>query len=528
VLPSAPGIKPKLVIVGGGLGGLAAAVALADRGFEITLVESRPTLGGRAGSFHDPASGETLDNCQHVTMGCCTNLADFCRRTGIDRFLEPQRELFFADEHGRVSRLSADPLPTPLHLARSFLGLGFLTLGDKLRIARGMLALARSPSARPGESFAAWLRRHGQSERVIERYWALVLTSALNESIERIGFNYARQVFVEGFLAGAKAMTVEIPNVPLGDLYDRPLTAWLVARGVRVLTSKPAESILADHEGRVRGVRWRGGETLPADRVILAAPWHRQRELLPPDLAALFPSDPANLGVSAIIGIHAWFDRPVCPWPHLTLVGRMTQWLFRRQGGDTMMSPRSAGEPGRAGGVSPSFGAAPGFAPNDPDASGLTATTGPEASPNRPAANGTGEAVAEYLQGVISAANDLVDRPREELLARFLEDVRAVLPAARAARLVRSRVVVEKWATWSCHSGSERLRPSARTPVPGLYLAGDHTRSGWPATMEGAVRSGYLAAEALLADVGEPARFLVPGLRPTGPFGWFILPNEPE
>src|SRR5262245_46363335 len=178
---------PSVLVIGGGLAGLAAAVALAPRGFRVTVLESRQRLGGRAGSFADPASGQLTDTCQHVSMGCCTNFAHFCETVGTGRFLAPQPTLYFMTPDRRVSQFKADPWPAPLHLGRALASAHYLTAGEKLRVAWGLAAMLREPpDADP--PLSEWLPRHRQTRRTIDRFWGVVLTSALNETVERAGF----------------------------------------------------------------------------------------------------------------------------------------------------------------------------------------------------------------------------------------------------------------------------------------------------------------------------------------------------
>ncbi len=225
---------PHIVIVGGGLAGLAVGSRLVDRGLRITILESRPRLGGRASSFPDPATGELVDNCQHVGMACCTNLADFCRRVGIGEMLRRETELVFLGPDGRVSRFRAGRGPAPFHLAGSFLKARFLKLRDKLSIAYGLACLAWDRSDRPGESFADWLDRHRQTRGAIEMFWGPVLVSALNERLEQMDVGHARKVFLDGFLRNRSGFQLELPLVPLGELYGQRLEEWLRhPRGLR-------------------------------------------------------------------------------------------------------------------------------------------------------------------------------------------------------------------------------------------------------------------------------------------------------
>jgi squalene-associated FAD-dependent desaturase len=461
---------PRVLIVGGGLAGLATAAALADRGVRLTLVESRPRLGGRASSFPDPATGELIDNCQHVSMACCTNLGDFCRRVGTADLFRRVRSITFLSPEGRASTLRAGPWPAPLHMAGSFLGARYLGPAEKLRVGYGLACLRFARDDTP-EPFAEWLRRHGQTGRTIERYWGTVLVSALNERPEQMDVGHARKVFLDGFLRNRHGYELEVPTVPLGELYGTRLERWLADHGVEVRLTTGVRSIEVDDSGAA-GVRLRDGEYLPADRVVAAVPFDRVSGLLG-DLKPRIPAldDVGRIEASPITGIHLWFDREVCPLEHAVTVGRTVQWIFNH-----------------------------------------TAIGG-----RRPV-GGEGQ----YLQLVVSAAYDLVPLTREEILAKALDDLAALWPAARGAKLLRWWVVTEHGATFAVRPGIERLRPPQRTPVPNLYLAGDWTATGWPATMEGAVRSGYLAAEALLADLGRPAALVRPDL-PAGPLARLLL-----
>jgi squalene-associated FAD-dependent desaturase len=460
-----------VVIVGGGLAGLAAAVALADRGVKITLLESRPRLGGRASSFHDPATGELVDNCQHVSMTCCTNLADFCRRVGTADLFRREPAVVFLGPDGRVSRLRAGALPAPLHLSGSFLGANYLNWSDKLRVAYGLARLRSARDDRPGESFADWLLRHGQTVRTINLYWATVLVSALNERLDRMDIGHARKVFLDGFLRNRDGFQMEVTLVPLGELYGSRLESWLRSRGVEVRLTTGVRSVDPD----ATGVVLRTGERVDADFVVLAVPFDRVRGLLPEGLAARLPGL-AGLDAfeaSPITGVHLWFDRPVCPFDHVVTVGRLIQWVFNH----TAIQGRAATESGEGG---------------------------------------------QYLQLVISAAYDLLPLSKEAIRDAVLSELAEIWPAARDARLLRSWAVTEHGATFAVRPGIDALRPPQRTPVPGLFLAGDWTSTGWPATMEGAVRSGYRAAEGILEDLGRPACFVRPDLDASPLARWLL------
>lgn len=472
---------PHVLIVGGGLAGLAVAAALADREVRISVLESRPRLGGRASSFIDPVTGESVDNCQHVSMTCCTNLADFCRRVNISELFRQEEQLVFLSPEGRTSTLRAGLLPAPLHLAGGFLRANYLRWSEKLRVAYGLACLRSSRDDRAGESFADWLLRHGQTIRTINLYWATVLVSALNERIEQMDVGHARKVFIDGFLRNRKGFRIEIPLVPLGELYGRRLEDWLQARDVAVRLTTGVRAVESDPDGNIQGVALRSGESIAADFVVLAVPFDRVRSLLPGNLLAKVPALASvdALQSSPITGIHLWFDRSICPFDHVVTVGRLIQWVFNH----TAIQGRA------------------------------TATVA------------DGEK-GEYLQIVISAAYDLLALDKAAILDAVLAELAEIWPATREATLVRSWVVTEHGATFAVRPGVEAHRPAQRTPVDGLFLAGDWTDTGWPATMEGAVRSGYRVAEGILEDLGRPASIVCPEL-PTEPLaGWLLGPSS--
>jgi squalene-associated FAD-dependent desaturase len=464
---------PSIFIVGGGLAGLASAAALAGRGLQITLLESRPRLGGRASSFPDPATGEHVDNCQHVSMACCTNLADFCKRVGTDKLFQREDGLVFLGPDGRLSTLRAGWLPAPFHLAGSFARARYLTWDDKRRIAYGMACLRFSRGDLPGESFASWLLRHGQSVRTINLFWATVLVSALNERLEQMDVSHARKVFLDGFLRNRRGYEMEIPLVPLGELYGTRLEEWLRAKGVDVRLTSGVRTVEIDDEGGVTGVTLRSGEIMAADFVLVTVPFDRVSALFSEPARQLLPAlrDCQTLMPSPVTGVHLWFDREVCPLPHAVTVGRLIQWVFNH----TALQGRSAPEGG-----------------------------------------------GQYLQLVISASYDLVALDKAAILDAVMRELGEIWPIAREAKLLRSWVVTEHGATFGVRPGVDAHRPPQRTPVDGLFLAGDWTATGWPATMEGAVRSGYRAAEGILEDLGRPTRLVCSEL-PPGPLAELLL-----
>ncbi len=469
-----------MIVIGGGLAGLSSGAALASAGYRVTLIEKRPFLGGRATSYVLP-SGEHIDNCQHVTLGCCTNLEDFYRRAGAADKIRYYDELIFAESDGRRGTIRASSLPVPLHFAPSFAKFRLLKWTDKRAIGRLMMLIARSAGRPPDlqessvrPNMLDWLRRHGQTEAAIARFWGVVLVSALDEQLDRIDAQYGVDVFWKAFLANRAGYRVGIPSVPLADLYDGCRVALEDGGGiVRLRTPARELQVVAN---AVVGVAVESGDALQADYYIAAVPHDILLDLLPGEAVARMPafSNLANLRSSPITGVHFWFDREVMTEPFLALVDAKTQWIFNK----TLLYG------GRNG--------------------------APEGAP----------ATGQYLQLVISASYDLVESTRQEIVDLCLKEVRGVLPAARTAQLLKSTVVKEVAATFSPEPGCDRWRPEARSPLDGLFLAGDWTATGWPATMEGAVRGGYLAAEAILAADGQPQTLLRPDLPVEGISKW--------
>ena len=457
-------------MIGGGLAGLSSGVALAEAGFRVRLLEKRPHLGGRAASYVLPG-GEHVDNCQHVTLGCCTNLDDFYRRVGATDKIRYFDRLLFATPDGRRGVMEAVALPPPLHMAPSFAMFPLLGWADKLAIARALLTIARS-GGRPadlandsgGVTMLAWLQQHRQTDRAIHRFWEVILVSALDEELDRIDARYGIDVFWKAFLSTRRGYRVGIPRVPLGDLYDGCKQA-ITARGGEVLLRAGVRGFLVAN-GRVEGVEREDGSVETEDYYLAAVPQDVLPVLLPPDVVEREPSfsNLSKLRTSPITGVHLWFDRKVMSEPFLTLLDSTTQWAFNKT--------QLYGESAESGG--------------------------------------------QYLQLVISASYSLTQRSRQEIIALCLDELREVLPATREATLVKGTVVKEMCATFSPAPRSDQWRPAQKSPLAGLFLAGDWTTTGWPSTMEGAVRSGYLAAEAILFDAGLPRTFLQPDLRPEG------------
>ncbi|SDP19808.1 squalene-associated FAD-dependent desaturase [Streptomyces sp. cf386] len=441
------------VVIGGGLAGITAALALADAGVRVTLIEGRPRLGGLAFSFQ--RGDLTIDNGQHVYLRCCTAYRWFLDRiegTALaplqDRLDVPVLDVA-RPEGRRLGRLRRDALPVPLHLGRSLATYPHLSLAERAGVGRAALALKGLDLADPTldtQDFGSWLAAHGQSARAVEALWDLVGVATLNAVAGDASLGLAAMVFKTGLLSDPGAADIGWAHVPLGDLHDRLARKALDSAGVRIEVRTRVTSISNDENGRLRVQV--PGETLPADTVVLAVAQREAYDLLP-DGALDAPEQLLEIGTAPILNVHVVYDRKVLSRPFFAALGTPVQWVFDRT-----------------------------------DASGLRD--------------------GQYLALSQSAARDEIDEPVAELRERYLPELERLLPRARGAEVKDFFVTRERTATFAPTPGVGRLRPGARTKVPGLYLAGAWTATGWPATMESAVRSGVSAADAALSALGRP------------------------
>ncbi|MFM8252548.1 MAG: hydroxysqualene dehydroxylase HpnE [Planctomycetota bacterium] len=468
----------RIVIIGGGLAGMAAAVQLIDTPLpfpcEIQLLEAKRQLGGRAGSFVDRGTSEAIDHCQHVAMGCCDQFLNYCQRTATTNLWQRHSTLHFFGVDGRRHDLAATPgLPAPLHLATSLLRMSYLSWRSRWEVCRGLGALWRlRPGAKPNEpDLGTWLRAQGQSEEAIERFWSVTVVSALSETVERTSLAVARKLFVDGFMRRRDGYQVLTPRVALSQWHQQ-VADWLRARGVEIRLSTEVQRLEADMASRSSAIPpptqvsqqaftpastpapslaqrpritqvWCANQTapLPVDAVISAVPWYRVSDLVDASWREKVTggSAPESWESGAIASLHLWFDRPLTELPHAVFIGRRMQWIFA--GSDH-----------------------------------------------------------HHYQVVISAAHALVEEGREQLKEAVLRELHEVWPAARTAQLVRWRMLLEPQAVFAPRPGHDLVRPAARTGFANLWLAGDWTATGWPATMESAIRSGYEAATESLAE----------------------------
>ncbi|MEA3007705.1 MAG: hypothetical protein QOI94_2974 [Acidobacteriaceae bacterium] len=456
-----------VTVIGGGLAGLSAACALADAGYQVRLLEKRRYLGGRASSYEHPGTGEVIDNCQHVLLGNCVNLIDLYRRLDVSDAIRWFDRLTFVEPGGRRSILTPSFLPAPFHDLPAFLRASAFSFSDKLAIGRGMSAFIAGLPKDSDENFAQWLKRHGQTHGAIERFWKPVLVSALNEDPEHMSVHYAGQVMRKSLLLSPRAGRMGVPRIPLSDLYNRAID-YLQSRGGRVDLNSAPESFAWDDEMQQWTVAAQG-ESFTTDAMVLALAFEGLSKLLPA-LPRNLEADQLGLNLecfehSPITGIHLWFDREVSDLEHAILLDATIQWMFHKS---RLQPEKRRGEPG------------------------------------------------SYLELVVSASKSLVGMQRQEIVDLSVRELAQFFPLAAQAKLLKATVVKEVRATYSIRPQLDLLRPSSASPWPRVFLAGDWVATGWPATMESAVRSGYLAAEAVSRAAEEPARFLQPDLPATG------------
>lgn len=469
-------VQRTVAIVGGGVAGIAAAVRAVEAGWRVELVETRVKLGGRATSFDDVRSGIELDNCQHVVMGCCTNVLDLYERLGVLEAIDWHETLWFARGSGAMDALSIAPLlPAPTHYAPSFLRMRLFGWSEKLAIARGFFAMLRlGPTGRlrwKGRVFSEFLAETRQPPRVVELFWDPVVLSACNLPSVQCDATHAMKVFDDGMLVHRFAGAVGVAQVPLGRLYDR--VGAIIASSGGSLRLRTSAKALAFDGTRVTGVVCDDG-VVDAHAVIAAVPPDRLAKLCSSTLRA-HDKRLANLErftFSPILGVHLAFRHKVLAQPNLALAGRATHWLF---------------------------------AHDVPADSGF----------------------AQRIEAVVSAADAWIGLSEDETTRRVLVDMSWALGLSveeLARALVWSRPVLEKRATFASAPGIDAIRPRAsveagdlRGGVANLFLAGEWTDTGWPSTMEGAARSGYAASAActgqggVLADL--PSARLVRAMR---------------
>jgi len=437
-----------VLVIGGGFAGLAAGVALAEGGCRVRVLEQRPYLGGRARSFLDPTTGSVVDNGQHIFMGCYHATIRFLSTIGtLDRVrFQACLTVQFLDRNGRLSRLQCPDLPSPWHALLGVLRSGSFTLREKLEVLRLGIALRQNDEAHHGPkrlSVREWLTQLGQSARLQRNFWDLLCIAALNEDPEIANAALFERVLRLALFTSPADSRLGIARVGLSEVYVDAAADFIRAKGGSVECGQGVAGLLVS-EGQCRGALMSTGERIDAESVMSAVPSFQLAALLPGEF---LPGEPffASLGrlrPAPIISINLWFDRPITDLDFAGLRGATIQWLFNKG----RISDRGDG----------------------------------------------------YVSLVLSGAHRYIATSKEELLATALRELEDFFPEARGARLLHSLVIKERFATFSPTWEAEALRPAVRTPIRGLFLAGDWTATGLPATIEGAVQSGYTAARAIM------------------------------
>lgn len=458
-----------VIVVGGGLAGLSAALALAESGARVAVLERRPYVGGRACSYLHPALDEVVDS-QHVLLGCCTNLVEVCEKSGILDKIRWYDEQTFLEPNGRSSSIATSSLPAPFHFAPSFLKAGMLGIKDKLLVARGLMEFFRGYPTEDDESVSQWFRRTGQTEGAIRHFWSPIIMATLNDRAENCSTRYAGKVFHELFVKSSTGGRLGIPTVPLSEFFAG-VARRLETLGAVVKLRASVESLTQGSDGGW-GVMT-SSEEYRADAVVLALPFEQTQRLLPTlcsgdshagQVRCEIEGQAGRFEHSPFTSVLLWYDRQISELDHAWLLDTTIEWFFHKS--------RIRGYPREEG---------------------------------------------SYVELVIAGSKAQLSLGREEILASALREFEMFFPEARKAKLLKSGILKEARATFSVMPGLDAFRPSQATGLPGLYLAGDWSATDWPATMEGAVRSGRLAAGAVAGAAGQ---FMAKEMPPSGLMRW--------
>lgn len=444
---------------------MSAACALAQAGYRVQLVERRGYLGGRASSYLHPGVKEVIDNCQHVLFGCCTNLIAFYRRIGVENKIHWTREMTMIEPGGRRSLLGPSPLPAPLHGLPKLVSAHAFTRADKLALARAFRAMMRPIPPDSTETLSDWLRRNKQTTGAIERFWRLVIASALNADLDTIAVPYAAKVIRELFMNSAEAGSMGMSSVPLSELYAGA-AQFLKDKGAGLHLNTNVESAEWDEQISEWLLHTRTG-SLVSEFLVIALPFEGMQKLLPHLPPAMHAEELARQVESfthwPLCSVHLWFDRPITDLPHAVLLDREIHWMYNK----SVLQPWRTHK-------------------------------------------------GSYLELVQSASRRFAALERQQAIDQALSELTEFFPQVKDAKLEKAALIKEVRATFGVPPGIDKARPRAASPWPNCFLAGDWVSTGWPSTMESAARSGHIAADELCASRIEDCRFLAPDLKPKG------------
>ena len=434
-------------MLGGGLAGISTAHHLLKYGYGVTLVEKRPYLGGKAFSFHDHQIEDEVDNGQHIFMGCCTQYLNLLETLGTSgkTFLQTKLEIE-VELDGKRSHLSSMPFLGPLHLFPSLMKYKHISFVDKIMTIYAMVIAKFTNRAKnieylDNQTFYQWLKKHRQTERTIKNLWNLIILPTLNDDVKKVSANMGLMVFQKGFLKKYKDATLGYSTVGLSSLTGKPAEQYIKNKGGYLVMGKSAKSIMVSH-GMIDAIKLSDNSLISADAYVSALPFDELLHILPTQLSEIpFFSHASKLNSSPILGIHIWYDSPIMERNFMTFIDSPVQWVFNK----TMMQNRNLN-------------------------------------------------TNQYICISVSGAWGYINKSKEYLIDLFSKEMQRLFPKARTASIEKFLVVKQPQATLSCSPGSSLLRPSQKTPIPNMFLAGEWTDTDWPSTMEGAVRSGVFAA----------------------------------
>ncbi len=431
----------KVIIIGGGFAGLSAAVELSSAGFRVTLIEQRRFLGGRAYSFYDKNSGLELDNGQHILMGCYENTFKFLEKIGVINKLCFQKNLCvdFLDTTGNACRLNCLPLPAPLHILSGILRFKAINLSERIRMlnmAKGVI-FGNTTNSSHDLTITEWLKRLGQGEKARETLWDIITLATMNEHPDKSSAAIFRNVMKKAFFSHRRNSRIVLPVVPLSSLFAEAAEIY-INKNCGSIEKGIAVSELLTGNNSVSGVKLKDGRVFRGDYYISAVPYY--------SVQRLFAGTVPELQPSPITSIHLLFNKPLTEHTFVALLNSPIQWVFNKEKIFRDTSYRG------------------------------------------------------LLSLVISGAHEYIDVPSEKLVEMALRELRKVFPGTSTARLLHSKVIKERHATFSPQPGVDKFRPSQKTSIKNLFLAGDWTDTGLPATIEGAVLSGHKCAKAIVSN----------------------------